>query len=285
MTEHANQKDIKIIHTWTIPVFKNVEETTEKEENGQIVKISRMVRKEVPVKMGLKKMTRREKSDADLFFGVEYNRFISLGFNPRAVLVNKLIDISGGTLSEKERQRAAELYRKKSELEYDLIRAKDDEKEKKDIQTRIAAINATLIDLSTENEAVFSQTADSKAQNQLNTWLALMLTYVEEDGKWKQYFKGETFKEKEEYMWKLEEDEDEFYGKCFEKISFYIGLFARGINTTEQFLVIEEELKKQLEAKKEIAKEEEAKKDNAEEVSGTEVKVASENEPAATAAL
>ena len=266
MTEHANQKDIKIIHTWTIPVFKNVEEITEKEENGQTVKISRMVRKEVPVKMGLKKMTRREKSEADLFFGVEYNRFISLGFNPRAVLVNKLIDISGGTLSEKERQRAAELYSKKSELEYDLIRAKDDEKEKKEIQKKIVAINATLIDLSTENEAVFSQTADSKAQNQLNTWLALMLTYIEEDGKWKQYFKGETFKEKEEYMWKLEEDEDEFYGKCFEKVSFYVGLFARGINTTEQFLIVEEELKKQLEAKKEAAeKENEEKKGDLED--------------------
>ena len=266
MTEHANQKDIKIIHTWTIPVFKNVEEITEKEENGQTVKISRMVRKEVPVKMGLKKMTRREKYEADLFFGVEYNRFISLGFNPRAVLVNKLIDISGGTLSEKERQRAAELYSKKSELEYDLIRAKDDEKEKKEIQKKIVAINATLIDLSTENEAVFSQTADSKAQNQLNTWLALMLTYIEEDGKWKQYFKGETFKEKEEYMWKLEEDEDEFYGKCFEKVSFYVGLFARGINTTEQFLIVEEELKKQLEAKKEAAeKENEEKKGDLED--------------------
>ena len=264
MTEHANQKDIKIIHTWTIPVFKNVEEVTEKEENGQIIKISRPVRKEVPVKMGIKKMTRRERSEADLFYGVKYNHYINLGFNPRAVLVNKLIDISGGTLSEKERLRAAELYSKKSEYEYDLIRAKDDEKERKEIQKKISAINAVLIDLSTENEAVFSQTADSRAQNQLNTWLALTLTYIEENGKWKPYFKGETFEEKEAFMWKLEEDEDEFYGKCFEKVSFYIGLFARGINTPEQFAVIEEELKKQLEAKKEA--EAEGQKSDAEEV-------------------
>jgi hypothetical protein len=251
----ATASDIKTIHEWTIPVTREVEETVEETRDGQTVKVIRKVTKEVPVKMGLKKLTRREAREADLFYGTQYNWFVTKGFLPRSILINKHLDISGGVLSEKERKDIAALIDRRVTLEADLVRATSASASvQDDLRRQLHAVNSQLIDLNSANEAVFTQTAEAKAQNQLNSWLAFRLTMIERDGKWVPYFEGDTFEKQEEFMWDLEERNDEFYGKAVEKISLYVGLFVRGVNTPEQFKLIEEDMAKQL-AEKQAADE------------------------------
>jgi hypothetical protein len=251
----ATTSDIKTIHEWTIPVTREVEETVEETRDGQTVKVIRKVTKEVLVKMGLKKLTRREAREADLFYGTQYNWFVTKGFLPRSILINKHLDISGGVLSEKERKDIAKLIERRVTLEADLVRATSaTQTVQDDLRSQLHAVNSQLIDLNSANEAVFTQTAEAKAQNQLNSWLAFRLTMIERDGKWVPYFEGDTFEKQEEFMWDLEERNDEFYGKAVEKISLYVGLFVRGVNTPEQFKLIEEDMAKQL-AEKQAADE------------------------------
>ncbi len=261
---------VKILHEWTVEISKEIDETTTETRDGQSVTITRKVTKPVTTKMALKHPSRRELRQAELFYGKEFNKFITLGFLPRSIMVNKHLDVSGGVLSEKERLKLAELAEKRANLEADLVRATNETEDvKKGIRAQLVAVTTQTQDLSNANENIFSQTADTKAQNQLVSWFQFNLTLIDRSGAWKPYFEGDNFEAKEEFMWKLEEANDEFFLAAVEKIALYTGLFAQGVSTKEQFQLIEEELKKQLEARK--AKQEEAAKPAVDSVAVPEV--------------
>jgi hypothetical protein len=229
---------IKILHEWTVNIKRQVEETGPEIINGQTVQVTRKVDKETLVKFAIKLPTRRELKAAELFYGKEFNRFFSMGFIPKSILINKHMDLSGGIMSEKERNHIAELVKKSVDLETDLIRisATGEGKDSKGkIEAKLATIKSEIVNLQIANESVFSQTADAKAQSQLNTWFALFLTLTEKNGKWYSYFEGETFEQKEEAMWKLEEDQDDLYKNAVESISKHANIFISGGDTPEKF--------------------------------------------------
>ena len=241
--------NIKILQEWEVTINQEVEETTEETKDNQVVKITRKVKKELPVKMALRKLTRREAREAEIFYGKEFNRFFNMGFTTRPIMVNKLLNISGGIISEKEQLKISELVQKRIGAEQELKEAKDEES-KKNAEVKLHAINSQLYQINTDNEAIFSQTAEAKAQNQLTTWLAFNLVMVNKNDKWTPYFEGDSFEKREEFMWDLEEKQDELYFKALEKISFYVGLYSKGIDTKEQFELIEKELKAKQEEEK-----------------------------------
>lgn len=240
---------IKILHQWEITLNKQVDETISEDRDGQTVQVTRKVTKPVVTKMALKQPTRRELRAAELFYGKQFNRFVSMGFLPRSILINKHLDLTGGVLSEKERSQASKLAEKHSELEADLVRSLNEPEEvKKKIRDQLVAVRTEMVNINAANEAVFSQTAEVKAQNQLSSWFALNLIMIDRAGKWQTYFDGDDFDKKEEFMWNLEETQDEFYLKSIEKITTYIQLYNMGASTPEQFQKIEEELAKQAKA-------------------------------------
>ena len=247
--------DIKILHQWEVTVNKTVDETTTETRNGQPVTLTQKVVKPVSTKMALKQPTRRELRAAELFYGREYSRFIQLGFITESILRNKMIDMSGGVISEKERDRANKLSQRLVALEMDLARLatqKEVLEETKKIQNEIVSIRTELINLNAVKESAFSQSAESKAQSQLINWFACFLIYIDRAGKWVPYFEGESYEQKEEYMWKLEEAEDEFYAAAAPKIGTYVGWFSHGANTAEAFKAIDHEMGKQLAADKPV---------------------------------
>lgn len=240
----------KIIHSWTVEIEREVDETTTETRDGQPVTITRKVKKPVATRMALKQPTRRELRTAELFYGTEFNRFVTMGFLPRSILVNKHLDLTGGVLSGKERDHISKLTIRYAELEKDLIRALNEPEEvRTKIQAEIASIRTEISNLNAANESVFSQTAEVKAQNQLAQWFAFNLVHVERNSKWEPFFSGETFEQKEESMWKMEEENDEFYLKSIQKILTYIHFYNMGANKPEQFKLIDDELKKQHDAK------------------------------------
>ena len=229
---------IKILHEWTVNIKRQVEETGPETINGQTVQVTRKVDKDTLVKFAIKLPTRKELKAAELFYGKEFNRFFSMGFIPKSILINKHMDLSGGIMSEKERNHIAELVKKSVDLETDLIRisATGEGKDSKGkIEAKLATIKSEIVNLQIANESVFSQTADAKAQSQLNTWFALFLTLTEKNGRWHPYFEGETFEQKEEAMWKFEEDQDDLYKNAVESISKHANIFISGGDTPEKF--------------------------------------------------
>lgn len=254
---------IKLLHEWTVSVNREVDETRSETINGQTVQVTRKVTKEVLTKFAIKLPTRKELKAAELFYGKEFNRFFSMGFIPRSILINKHMDLSGGVISEKERSHIADLLKKSSDLEADLIRISttgQDQNLKKIIEAKIATIRTEMVNLQVANESVFSQTADAKAQSQLNIWFALFLILIEKNGKWTQYFHGDTFEEREEDMWQLEENNDEVYLKAVPEISKCINIFISGGDTVEKFKISLDWLDK--EAKKQVSNIDENLKEN-----------------------
>jgi hypothetical protein len=256
-------QNIRCLHTWTVELEKEVDETITETRDGQEVKVTRKVKKLVATRFALKQPTRRELKTAELFYGTEFNRFITMGFLPRSIMVNKHLDLTGGVLSGKERDHVAKLVTRHSELEKDLIRALNEPEEvRTKIQAEIAGIRTEISNLNAANESVFSQTAEVKTQNQLAQWFSFYLIHIERNSKWEPYFEGDTFEKKEESMWKLEEANDELYIAAANKMATYIHFYNMGASKPEQFKIIDEELKKQFDAKKKATKDAAAVKDD-----------------------
>lgn len=238
--------ETKIIHSWEISIEKECDETTTEQRDGQTVSVTRKVKKPVITKMSLKRPTRRELRSAELFYGKRFNWYINEGFLTSAIMTNKHLNLTGGILSDKERDKMETLRSKSVSLENDIVRALNEPAEVKlKLEKELTTVRAELLNLYSVNQAAFAQTADKRAERDLNDWFAYHLTLVDRGG-WQPYFEGKTFEEKEESMWKLEEANDEFYNVAVDKISTYVQFFNMGLNTTEQFQRAEEELKKQL---------------------------------------
>lgn len=240
--------DIKILHQWKVEIEKVVDETTTEVRDGQTVTITRKVKKPVATAMAIKQPTRRELRQAELFYGKRYNWYINEGFVPSSIMANKHLNLTGGILSDKQKGRMEALLEKQVQLENDLARSLSTSPEDKArYQKELAATRSELVNLYSINQAAFAQTADKRAERDLSDWFSYHLILIDRNG-WQPYFEGETFDKKEEYMWKLEESNDEFYNAAIPKISTYVQFFAMGVDTPEKFKLAEAEWNKSLAA-------------------------------------
>jgi hypothetical protein len=250
----------KLLYKWQVTLEKEQDETTTENRDGQTVTITRKVKKPVSTAMALQYPTRRQLRQAELFYGKRVNWYMAEGFLTHSILQNKHSNLTGGVLSDKDKARLDLLKTKEIELQNDLVRALNGSEEiKAKIQQELADVQRELINLYSVNEAVFSQTAESRAKRDVNDWLAYFLTLIDENGKLVPYFKGDTYEQKEEFMFQLEEKNDEFYSKAAEKIGTYVYYYNMGLDKPEQFAAMDEALKKQLEAKEAEKKAAEAK--------------------------
>ena len=80
----------------------------------------------MPVKLVIKKPTRTQVDDGDMFYSIWLNKFIKMGLLTRAMLAKKQVDI-GGTLNEDDKVNFAKLYLQLFEKQQNVIRysAKD----------------------------------------------------------------------------------------------------------------------------------------------------------------
>lgn len=249
-----NTEPTKIIHEWSISIDREVDETTTEERDGQKVTVTRKVKKPVVTRMSLKRPTRREMRQAELFYGKRFNWYVNEGFLTVPIMTNKQENLTGDILSTKDKSRIETLRSKSVALDNDLARAVNETADVKEkLQKELATVRSELLNLYSMNQTVFSQTAEKRAERDLNDWFAYNLTLIDRGG-WQPYFEGKTFDEKEEAMWKLEEANDEFYNAAVGKISTYIQFFNMGLDTTEKFKLAEEELQRQLDSTKEKPK-------------------------------
>lgn len=209
---------MKEIYRFTID--KEVEKSVTKETpEGQLTTKEKVVE---PVLFVLKKPSRSEKDAADLFYSTWLSKYTIDYKLPTRAMLSKRYSETGGVLSDDDKQSIAtailEVY-EKERLIQELELSK--EKDQAAIEAAVKALGAArqeLIDYQTFQNSLFSNTADSKADNKIIYWLALYLTYIEKDGKLEPFFKGDSFEEKLEQYDLLEESEDVFDQKAIDRI-------------------------------------------------------------------
>ena len=95
-----------------------------------------------------------------------------------------------------------------------------------------------IIDLETNYSSLFNHTADSKAQNKAIMWYLVNLTSIkkdeDEDEMLEPLFKGESFEEKKDYYYDLEETgEDEIFNLVNNKLTTLLSFWYFSTSATK----------------------------------------------------
>lgn len=242
MSEHKQEK---WLHTFTISKETEEEKQVEETVNGEVVKVTRKVKTLKDVVFALKKPNRRLYERADLFYGVQLAAGIRAGLLTKALLLKRYRD-DGGALSEGDTQYFNNLVEQLSvvELEHqralanlDKLSVSDNEKRIKEAFDKKFDIVRKLQSFETINRALFSHTAESKAEMQLSNWWTVYLGYWDEngDGNYTEFFKGDNFEDKMKYWDELYDKDEAFFLEALARFSLIIGLWSNGANTPDDF--------------------------------------------------
>lgn len=220
---------MKELYTFTVSIQKEVLEKIEeirKNESGEEekVEVTKTVKKDVPIDILIKKPSRRQLEEADEEFSIYMSECVKKGILTKNMLMKKYAD-TGGALAEKEAKELISLYKEAGEIEQKVVRnsiKKENDEDLSSYDERMAEIKRRIIDIESDYRILFSHTADVKAQNRILLWYVLYLTYYKGIGidipEYRPFFKGETFHEKIENYYKLDEEEDELFLKISHKI-------------------------------------------------------------------
>ncbi len=241
---------MKEIYSFEVNLEKEVEKKTEKviidKDTKQEKKISvneKVIEKE-PVRVILKEPNRRQIEEADMEYSIEMSQCVKRGILTKAMLAKKYSD-SGGLLAEEDAKTLTSKYADLSKLQTDFTRlntktTKKNPEENKtkeaEIIGKIAEVRREIVDMETAYASLFNHTADTKAQNRVILWYVLNLTYVvrgEEDPE--EFFPGETFEEREQAYYDLDEAGDELYNLIQAKIATFVSYwyFTSGVTREE----------------------------------------------------
>ena len=249
---------MKEIYSFTVELDKEVEKAVEQtiidKETGEEKKVSvnEKVIEPQPYRVILKEPNRRQMEEADMEYSIEMSQCVKKGVLTKAMLAKKYSD-SGGLLAEEDAKKLNTKYAELADLQNSFARLatktdKDSDEivEKKDnILAKIASLRRQIIEIETAYSSLFNHTADVKAQNRVIMWYVLNLTYVadgEEDAE--EFFKGNTYEEKESYYYDLEEKNDPLYMLIHSKLATFMSYwyFASTSLTKEDFEALNTEI-------------------------------------------
>lgn len=219
-----------------------------KVKEKQIVPEIRTEIEKTPVKISVKRPTRSQLEDGDMFYSIWLNKFIKMGLLTRSMLAKQHVDL-GGTLNEEEKQKYAQLYVKLYEKQMTVQKLgilseaemTNDQKERLDNAIyELGVIRKELTDFETVQAAMFEHTADIKARNKTITWYLMHLAQYQvgdEDSSEKQdMFGGKEFEDKYASYQQKDEDEDEIYMKSIDRLSSILTIwYMSGVQKQEDF--------------------------------------------------
>lgn len=218
---------------------KYTETEKQKVTETEIVQEVRKEKDQVPYTFVIKQPTRRQMEEADMEYSIEMSRCVKDGILTKAMLLNKYSD-TGGIMSEAEAKALAEMYGRLGELQTEFTswkmsdKSQLSEKQKETIE-EMAELRRNIAKTETNFSALLNHTSDSKAQTKVISWYLLSLTNLEdENGDLEPYFKGETFEDKREYLYKLEEDEDPLLDLVYDKLTAFISFWYFSVSATRE---------------------------------------------------
>jgi hypothetical protein len=247
----AESKDIKTIYSFLVDREEEIEQESSKkvknEETGKMesVKETRTVKENIPYRVIIRQPGRREMEEADMEYSIEMSKCIKNGILTKAMLAKQYSD-TGGLMTEEDAQfldrqygHLADLQNKFTKLSTKQKRTNADEEKIKDITTDLAATRKVIIDLETNYSSLFNHTADSKAQNKAIMWYLVNLTSIrkdeDEDDMLEPLFKGESFDEKRDFYYDLEENgDDEIFNLVNNKLTTLLSFWYFSTSATKE---------------------------------------------------
>jgi|TARA_R110000824_G_scaffold208421_1_gene394200 hypothetical protein len=222
--------------------------TTSKDKDGNEVSVTKEEEVTKPLECYILRPRRSLIDQAELFYGVQLAVGVKAGLLTKS-LINKRYSEDGGVFSKKDQEVYANLQltllRKEKELQK-LELADVDQEEKKERDKRasevlfgMTEIRQQMQDFEAFREAIFDQTADTRAKNKIVLWWILNLSYIKDElegGETVPLFKGETYEEKLNCYDNYEELSIEHVNQAMGQFAYYISFWHNGqANTKEDF--------------------------------------------------
>lgn len=250
----------RILHQFTVPIEREVEETNTRTESGQTISVTSKVKKTLEYTIILKEPSRREKNDLALFKDVTYGDAINKGLVIKRVMQQKLTNSDAQSpLSEEEDKALGGMNARLAELINEYVRLKalptadnEDTKERlTKVMVEYASLYKKISDINTAYQSVYAHTAENYTQTKMLTWLTLFLTYVKDptqasDSVPRPLFAGSDYNAKEDRLGEMEDNKDDVLVGAIEKLPTYWMLYLfNKANSPEDYKVIEEEWAKE----------------------------------------
>ena len=269
--DSVRQKEVEVEKEIEVEKEVEVEKRKKNKETGKMEKVlvtetrkvkekvmeveTREVVEKTPVRVTLRKPTRTQLEDGDMFYSIWLNKYIKMGLLTRAMLAKQHLDV-GGSLTEEEKQRYAQLYVRLYEKQQAVQRfgLKSPQERSNDENERLAkaveelgVIRKELTDFEAVQASMFDHTADIKARNKTITWYLLHLTNVTEgdsdDDESRPLFAGETYDDKYESYMELDETDDPVYLASIDKLSSLTTIwYMSGVSSQDDFDRLLEEI-------------------------------------------
>jgi hypothetical protein len=227
----------KWLHSFEVSKTQKVKETTsEVNEAGEEIQITKEVEKKVPHKFHILKPNRKLQDDASVFYSVKVSEGIKLGLVTKNYLLRKFQQ-EGILASEDEKKAHAENYSKAISIEVDLEKIKQDstlsdaEKELKieSLSSEYKVLRQKIFDYENVQNSLFDNTAEKRASDSLNLWFILNLLYQGEEGSETCLFGDGSFEQKLQRLAQIEDSGDDFLSNVVEKGGFLIGQLNSGV--------------------------------------------------------
>jgi len=247
----------KEIYSFNIEREVEVDETSTKKRKNkdsgkmETIEVTKKVKQTVPNKVIIYQPNRRDIEEADMEYSIEVSKCIKRGILTKAMLAKKYSD-SGGMVSEEDAEFLAKKYAELSDLQGDLtrltVKSQKNSRDKEKIKSLTEEVSGTrreIIDMESSYSALFNHTADNKAQNKAILWYMLNLAHLQEDDSSRAdpVFKGETFEEKLDSYYELEDEADEVYGQIRDKLPSFVSMWYFSANPSkEDFDELDKEL-------------------------------------------
>jgi hypothetical protein len=240
--------NLKWLYEFSLNKEKEVEETeVSKNEKGEEIKVTKKVKKLVPVKFKILKPNRKLHEQAELVYAVKLSEGVKAGLLTKPLLAKRYQN-DGGAMSEPEKVEYTkyylELFKLENEYQKDLLK---NEKTPEDVQRLedtlfgIANTRRQIQQIEYNQSTLFDQTAENKARNHVIMWWILFLAYVEENGDLSTLFGDGAFEQRLSKYDELEETEDAFILQAVRKITYLLSFWYMGkANSPEDFKKIEE---------------------------------------------
>lgn len=238
----------KWIYSFTLDKEVSVDKTeVSKDETGAEIRITKSVKDKKPFVFKIKKPTRRLIEEADIFYAAKVGEYLKAGLLSKN-LIAKRLENDGGDLGEETKKEYAEIitdfYNTKAEVEELelIIKEKNLEEDKEKLKVANEALEDLkfkLTDFEYRRNAIYDQSAETKALNKQIFWYLLNTTYWnkgDEKADFVPYFEGKTFDEKSDsYDAREEEDGNtEFFNNLTSKLAFSISYWFNSSNKASQ---------------------------------------------------
>lgn len=235
---------MKTIYEFEIKTSVEIEKVETKEENGSTISITKKEVEEKPIFFAIKKPSRVEKEEGEMYRAVHFAKCVESGIITQAALRKKYGDTGGIYTNEEEQEYSILRQKLKENIEQfqfigsgssDLSK-EEKEKREKELLKEMFDIRNLIVEFENSATLFYQDTAESKARNKLIEYFILTLTlFKENDGdEWKPFFKGSSIGEKLQYLSNLEDNEDKIYLQVGEKLAFIITLILTSPNITKE---------------------------------------------------